>query len=188
MVKRSSVIARLDRKRVATIVVIVMLLALGYSLWRAGEENIPPPTTLQTMNRGEAEGRRGTEAAWEFTYDKAITLGDQVTQEIDGIRDGTFWKKGKPVAHMRADRAIYNTVTHDFSVNGPVHITIDDHGKTRRFDANAATWSDAQQTLRIPGPAWIGSGTSSKLTVWNVVVDLRTDRYTIGKIEGTATP
>lgn len=187
MVNRSS-LAKLDWKRIATIAVIVLLLALGYALWRAGADDISPPTTLQTMNNGQAEGRRATTAAWEFTYDKAITLGDQVTQEIDGIHDGTFWKKGKPVAHMRADRAVYNTVTHDFTVNGPMHITIDDHGKTRRFDANSATWSESQQTLRIPGPATIGSGTSSKLIVSDVVVDLRTDQYTIGKIEGSATP
>jgi hypothetical protein len=182
------VIARMDRKRVVTIVVIVLLLALGFALWRAGEDNIPPPTTLQTMRNGEAEGRRATSASWEFTYDKAITLGDQITQEIDGIHDGTFWKNGKAVAHMRADRAVYNTMTHDFSVNGPLHVTLDDHGKTRVFDANSATWSDAQEILRIPGPATIGSGVSSKLTVTNVVVDLRTDQYTIGKIEGSATP
>ncbi|GEM_PF-826458 len=188
MVKRSPLMEKVDWKRVATIVTIVLLLALGYSLWRAGEEDIPPPNQLQTMVNGRLEGRRATSAAWEFTYDKAVTLGDQVTQEIDGIHDGVFWKKGKPVAHMRADKAIYNTLTRDFSVTGPVHITIDDHGKTRRFEANNATWSQSQQTLRIPGPATIGSGTSSKLLVWNVVVDLRTDQYTIGKIEGSATP
>lgn len=188
MVKYSSLIARLDRKRVATVIVIVLLAALGYGLWRAGADDIPPPTTLQTMNNGQAQGRHATSASWEFTYDKATTLGDQITQEIDGIHDGVYWKNGKPVAHMKADRAIYNTLTHDFTVNGPVHVTVNDHGKSRRFDANAASWSESQETLRIPGPATIGSGISSKLTVWNVVVDLHTDQYTVGKIEGSAVP
>lgn len=181
-------LAWLNPKRIATIVTIVLLLALGYGLWRSGEDNIPPPDVLQTMRKGEAEGRRAQYASWEFTYDKAITLGDQVTQEIDGIHDGIYWKNGKPIARMRADRAVYNTLTHDFSVSGPVHFDIQFKGQTRIFDAGSATWSESQQTLRIPGPATIRSRAGGQLIVQNVTVDLSSGQYTIGKIEGTAIP
>lgn len=175
-------------KRLATVGVIVLLLALGYGLWRAGEDNIPPPAVLQTMLNGEAEGRRANYTQWEFSYDKAVTLNDQITQEIDGIHDGVFWKNGKAMIHMRGDKATYNTVTHDFTVNGPVHFDIDDHGKIRTFDADSANWNDGQQTLRIPGPATIGSRRGGHLVVQNVTVDFKTGQYTIGKIEGSAVP
>jgi hypothetical protein len=140
------------------------------------------------MQNGEAEGRRQQFASWSFTYDKATTLGDQVTQEIDGIHDGVFYKDGKAVARMRADRAIYNTMSHDFSVTGPAHFDIDDHGKIRTLDANSATWTDSMQTLHIPGPATISSKLGGRLIVENVTVDLRSGQYTVGKIEGSAVP
>jgi len=189
MVKFGPLTAKLDLKRVATIATIVLLLALGYGLWRAGEDSIPPPSVMQTMRNGQAEGRRAQYASWEFTYDRVITLADQETQEIDGIHDGVFWKGGKPLIHMRATRAVYNTLTHDFSVSGVAHFEVDDHGKTRTFDADSATWSDASQTLRIPGPATIGTrGLGGHLIVEDVVIDLRTGDYSIGKIEGSAVP
>jgi len=180
---------KVDWKRVATIAVIVLLLALGFALWRAGEENIAPPSVLQTMRNGEAEGRRQQYTQWEFSYDKAVTLGDQITQEIDGIHDGVYWKNGKPMIRMRADKATYNTLSHDFTVSGPVHFDIDDKGKIRTFDADSASWNEGQQTLRIPGPATISTRRGGgHLVVQNVTVDLQTGQYTIGKIEGSAVP
>lgn len=179
---------KLDWKRLATIASIVLLLALGYALWQAGEENIPPPSETQTLEKGQAEGRRGESASWEFTYDRVTTLSDQVTQEIEGIHDGVYWKNGKPLIHMRAYSAVYNSLTHDFTVTGPIHIEIDDHGKTRTFDANAATWTNASQTLRIPGTAIVGSQNGARLTVSDITVNLTTGQYTLGKIQGGATP
>lgn len=188
MVKRSPMNVRVDLRRLATIATIGLLLGLAYALWSAGEENIPPPSQTQTMVSGEAEGRRAQFASWEFTYDSATTLPDQVTQEIDGIRDGVYWKDGKPFIRMHADRAIYNSLTHDFTVNGPAHFDIDDHGKIRTFDADRAVWTDANQTLRIPGIATVGSEHGARLTVSNITVDLQTGQYTVGKIEGSAIP
>lgn len=174
-------------KRLALIATVGLLLGLGYALWSAGEENLPPPMETQTMKTGEAQGRRAAYASWEFTYDNATTLQDGVTQEIDGIHDGVYWKAGKPFMRMHADRAIYNTLTHDFTVNGPVHFDVDDHGKTRTFDANYAVWTESNQTLRIPGSATVGSG-KERLTVSDITVDLNKGQYTIGKIQGAAQP
>jgi hypothetical protein len=175
-------------KRLLTVATVGLLLGLAFALWRAGEEDIPPPTETQTLSRGEAEGRRAQFASWEFTYDSATTLPDQVTQEIDGIHDGVYWKNGKPFVRMRADKAIYNTLSHDFTVEGPVHFDIDDHGKVRTFDTNNAVWYDANQTLRIPGTATVGSRGGARLTLSNITVDLNKGQYTIGKIEGSAKP
>ena len=179
---------KVDWKRLATLASIVLLLALGFALWQAGQENIPPPSDTQTLEKGQAEGRRGQFASWEFTYDRATTLSDQVTQEIDGIHDGVYWKSGKPLMHMRAQSAVYNSLTHDFTVNGPIHIEIEDHGKIRTFDANAASWTNSTQTLRIPGTATVGSEHGARLTVVNITVNLSTGQYTLGKIQGGATP
>lgn len=181
--------SRLDWKRIATIVTIVLLLILGFALWRAGEENIPPPTEQQTMLNGKAEGRRAQFASWQFTYDRATTLSDQVTQEIEGIHDGVYWKDGKVVAHMRAQRALYNTLTHDFSLTGPVHFEFLEKGKMRTFDADSASWSESLETLHIPGPATLSTKHfGGRLVVENVTVDLRSGQYTVGKIEGSGVP
>jgi len=174
-------------KRLTLIATIGLLLGLGFALWRAGEEDLPPPTQTQTMKTGEAEGRHAQFASWQFTYDSATTLQDGVTQEIDGIHDGVYLRNGKPFIHMHADRAVYNSLTHDFTVNGPVHFDIDDHGKTRTFETTYALWSDATQTLRIPGTATVGSG-DQHLTVTDITVDLNKGQYTIGKIQGAAQP
>jgi len=174
-------------KRLALIATVGLLLGLGYALWQAGEENIPPPTETQTMKTGDVQGRRAQFASWQFTYDSATTLADGVTQEIDGIHDGVYLKNGKPFVRMHAQRAIYNSLTHDFTVNGPVHFDIDDHGKMRTFDADYAVWTDSNQTLRIPGNATVGSG-DQHLTVSNVTADLARGEYSIGKIQGAAQP
>jgi hypothetical protein len=96
-------------------------------------------------------------------------------------------KNGKPFIRMHADRAIYNSLSHDFTVNGPVHFDIDDHGKIRTFDTTYAVWTEGNQTLRIPGDATVGSG-RERLTVTDITVDLSKGQYTIGKIQGAAQP
>ncbi len=174
-------------RRLTLIATIGLLLGLGFALWRAGEEDLPPPTQTQTMKTGEAQGRRAQFASWQFTYDNATTLQDGVTQEIDGIHDGVYLKGGKPFIRMHAERAVYNSLTHDFTVNGLVHFDINDHGKTRTFETDYAVWTDINQTLRIPGTATVGSG-NQHLTVTDITVDLSKGQYTIGKIQGAAQP
>jgi hypothetical protein len=179
---------KLDWKRIATIATIGILIGLGVAIWSAGNESIPQPNSGQTMSNGTAEGRRAQFASWEFTYDKATTLPDGVTQEISGIRDGVFYKNGKPFIHMRAQTAVFDTLTHDFTLSGTIHFDIDDKGKTRTFETDSATWSDQSQTLRIPGDAYVGSEGGARLLVHNVTIDLRNATYKVGKIEGGATP
>lgn len=179
---------KLDWKRLAAIATIGVLLGLAIAIWHAGNEDLPQQNGAQTIVNGQAEGRRAQFASWTFTYDKATTLGDGITQEIEGIRDGVYYKDGKPFIRMRADRVIYNSVTRDFSVSGPVHFDIDDKGKIRTVDTRAATWSDATQTLRIPGKVTVGSENGSRLLVTDITVNLQTGEYKVGKIEGGATP
>ena len=179
---------RIDWKRLATIATIGVLVGLAIAIWHAGNEDLPQQHGAQTITNGTAEGRRAQFASWQFTYDRATTLDDQVTQQIDGIRDGVYYKGGKPFIRMRAERVMYNSLTRDFSVQGPVHFDIDDKGKTRTLDTNNASWSDNSQTLRIPGKVTIGSENGAQLLVTNVTIDLRTGDYKVGKIEGGATP
>jgi hypothetical protein len=184
---------QVDLRRLATIATIGLLIGLGYALWQAGEENLPPPSNVQTLDRGVAQGRHAEFASWEFTYDSATTLSDQVTQEIDGIHDGVYWQPGQkhegtPFIRMRADKVVYNSMSHDFRVDGPAHFDIDDHGKMRTFDTDLAIWSDTTQILRIPGNAWISGADGGRLTVSDITVDVRSGQYTIGKIEGSAVP
>ena len=178
---------RIDWKRLATLATIGILIGLGIALWRAGNVNLPEQSA-QTITKGVAEGRRAQFASWEFDYDRATMLGDQISQEIDGIHDGVYYKAGKPFIRMRADRVIYNSATHDFTVSGPVHFDIDDKGKTRTLDTNNATWIDATQTLSIPGNVTVGSEKGARLVLTDVTIDLQAGRYTVGKVRGGATP
>ena len=179
---------KLDWRRLATIATIGVLIGLAIAIWHAGNEELPQQNDAQTITNGTAEGRRAQFASWQFTYDKATTLSDNVTQEIDGIRDGVYYKGGKPFIRMHAQRVIYNSLTRDFSVVGPVHFDIDDKGKTRTLDTENASWYEGTQTLRIPGKVTIGSQNGAQLLVNNVTINLQTGDYKIGKIEGGATP
>ena len=177
-----------DWKRVATFAVIGLLIGLGIAIWRAGNEELPQQNGVQTINKGTAEGRRAQFASWEFTYERATTLADGITQEIDGIRDGVYYRNRKPFVHMRADRVIYNSATHDFTVSGPVHFDVDDKGKNRTLDTRDAVWNDGNQTLRIPGTVVVGSEGGARLTITGVTINLQSGQYTLGKISGGATP
>ena len=179
---------KVDWRRVATFAVIGLLVGLGIAIWRAGNEELPPQNGVQTITKGVAEGRRAQFASWEFTYASATTLADGYTQEIDGIRDGVYYKSGKPFVHMHADRVIYNSATHDFTVSGPAHFDVDDKGKTRTLDTRDAVWNDGSQTLHIPGDVLVGSEGGARLRITGVTINLQSGQYTLGKIRGGATP
>ena len=179
---------RLPWKRLASIATFGVLIGLGIAIWRAGNEDLPQPQGVQVITNGQAAGRRAQFASWQFTYAKATPLPDQITQEIDGIRDGVYFKNGKPFIHMRAEKVIYNSLSHDFTVSGGVHFDVDDKGKTRRLDAKDAVWNDAGQTLHIPGRVMVGSEGGALLEITNVTINLRNGQYSLGKVRGGVTP
>lgn len=181
-------LGRREVRRLLTYAAVGAAIGLGIALWRVGIENVPQPSGLQTLTQGKAEGRRQQFASWEFTYDRATTRADGVTQEIDGIHDGVYYRNGKPIVHMRADKIIMNSATHDFTVAGPVHFDVDDKGKTRRVDANDAAWNQAAQLLTIAGKLTVGSDSGAELVLAGLTANLQTGEYRLGKVYGGYTP
>lgn len=179
---------RVNWTRLAQIATFGILIGLGIAIWHAGNEDLPQPQGVQVITNGQAAGRRAQFASWQFTYARATTLPDQSTQEIDGIRDGIYFKDGKPFVHMRADKVIYNSLSHDFTVSGAVHFEVNDKGKTRVIDAKDAAWNDRGQVLHIPGKVRVESEGGALLELTNVTIDLRNGQYSLGKVRGGVTP
>ncbi|MBV8149997.1 MAG: hypothetical protein JO101_00100 [Candidatus Eremiobacteraeota bacterium] len=175
-------------KRLIWLALIGVALGLGIALWRVGLETLPPQSNEQVLTKGVAEGRRQRYASWEFTYDSATTRADQITQEIDGIHDGVYYRDGKPVVHMRAQRVIMNSATHDFTVDGPVHFDVDDKGKVRTVDTVSAMWSQSAQLLTLPGKVTVGSEGGATLVLSGLSANLQTGQYRLGKVNGGYTP
>jgi hypothetical protein len=176
------------RSRIAWGVVVVALASLAFVLWRAGNDTIAPNRNEpSTATHGRIEGRRAQFAAWSFDYDELITAPDQVTRTVVGIHDGVYYKDGRVFARMRALKITANTGTNDLTIDGHLHVAIDDKGKTRTLDTDRGTWSNGQQTLHLPGEVAVGSEGGARLMLHDVSVNFATGDMKVGRMTGGAT-
>ena len=102
----------------------VLLLFLGYGIWRAGMGDLaPPPANAPVIFRqGSAIGQRLSGRSWSADYERIVTNTDQTVLELYGVKHGMIFKDGKPYLRVTADRMTVNTVTRDFTIVGKLHI------------------------------------------------------------------
>ena len=176
------------RSRIFLIAGMLLVLAglayVGVGIYRAGGSvALPPGAQPMHLSFGTAEGRRVTGRSWTLHYDKIETSLDGTTASIQGLRDGTFYRNGKPFVRIRAKHVVVNTITNDITIDGPVSITTLDSPK-RTFSTNAATWNNFAQRLLLPHESTMRSG-DALLRIATVAIDFRSGSVKLGRVAGT---
>ncbi|MGP6158436.1 MAG: hypothetical protein ACLPYS_13185 [Vulcanimicrobiaceae bacterium] len=172
------------RLRLAAILAVVAFLAFG--IYRAGlNEMPPPPSTPEVLfHRGVANGQRVESKSWSADYDKIVANQDQTMLEVDGIHHGLIYRKGKPYLRVRATHMSINTVSHDFTATGPVHVETVDHKPERAFDMSSAVWNDATQELTLSGNIRVSTGAARPLRVDQLNFNIRTGDLELVHVSG----
>ena len=166
-------------------------LLLGYvgaGIYLAGLDTpAAPPTNDNSVvfKPGEAIGERVGCRSWIADYDHIVTSADQTVVDVDNVRHGLIYKQCKPYLAVTAKHMTINTLTHDFSVSGDIHIeTAAPDLLHKTFETDAATWSDQSQRLVLPHKSTIESGMDLPLTVGNVTLDVRSGQLELNKVAG----
>ncbi|MGH7727588.1 MAG: hypothetical protein ACREM2_02185 [Vulcanimicrobiaceae bacterium] len=172
---------------------LVAALALGgylaYGIWAAGNDTSPVPTSAQQVvfNAGYADGRRIHTAAWSADYTRLTTTQDQAIVALDDVHNGVIDRNGKPYLRFRAAHMVVNTLTKDFSVDGPLEVrTIATH-PLRTLTTTAASWQNGAQLLTMAQPVTIASGAVAPLVVGSLTYDIRTGAMDLRRVSGAVT-
>ncbi len=159
---------------------LLYLAAFGIGAWLVAgvylagrDEQSAPPNNIPAIFQGGAA-----------SYDKMVANADQTQLELDGVHDGIIYKKGKPYLLVRARHMTVNTITHDFSARGPIHVETASGNPKREFDSTAADWSDSTQKLSLPEPIEIRSGAKEPLFVGSLEFNVRTGEIELHYIRG----
>jgi hypothetical protein len=102
---------------------------------------------------------------------------------ISGVHNGVLLRKGKPFVKMTAAHLSVNTVTDDFSANGPIHLVIVDPKHHRTLDTDAAIWTNASQILTLSNPVTVDDD-GAKMVVKNVTIDFHNGTSKAGPMQG----
>jgi hypothetical protein len=172
------------RLKLAVIVAVVAFLAVG--VYRAGLNELPPPTTSPEVlfQRGVANGERVESKSWSARYDKIVANEDQTILDADGVHNGVIYRKGHPYLYVRAKHMTINTVSHDFTANGPVHVETAARRPRRAFDMNSAVWNDALQVLTLSGDIRVTTGAPRPLLVDRLIFNVRTGSLELVHVSG----
>jgi hypothetical protein len=173
--------------RVPVIIAGFALLAwFGFEIgWAGNDMSIPRVAGPDTLTHGKVQGKRIDGRAWSLDYDTATFSADASQATIQHVRDGRIHRAGKSDVLMSADNVTVNTLTHDFTVNGPVTFREkQSSGETRTFTTIGARYIGATRLLNLDHSATITQG-DAKFVVDKATVDFRTGDVTLGKIEGT---
>jgi hypothetical protein len=171
---------------------LLYLAAFGIGAWLVAgvylagrdEQSAPPNNIPAIFQGGAAAGQRIDSRSWSASYDKMVANADQTQLELDGVHDGIIYKKGKPYLLVRARHMTVNTITHDFSARGPIHVETASGNPKREFDSTAADWSDSTQKLSLPEPIEIRSGAKEPLFVGSLEFNVRTGEIELHYIRG----
>ncbi len=157
-------------------------------IYRAGENEIPPPpnsTDIVARYGGTAVGERISSKSWTLRYDRMVASGDQTNVDLFGVHDGTIFKAGKPYLHVRAAHLTVNTISHDFTAAGPLHVATIGVEPARSFDTNYANWSDALQKLLCEHKTVIVTGADAPMTVSRMELDVKTGDVDVSDASGS---
>jgi hypothetical protein len=173
-------------RRLAVAGVTAILAFLVWGIYRAGLGETPPPpsSTDIIFHNGFANGERIKTRSWSADYDRIISNADQTVLDLDNVRNGTIFKKGKPYLHVRAAHMTVNTVTRDFSVSGPLHVETVGMTPARSFDTTAAEWSDALQRLNLTNKVAIHTGAAAPLMVGSLVFNVKSGQIDMHDVSG----
>jgi hypothetical protein len=162
-----------------------LVIAVGVGVYRAGLDLPPAPGAKPlVIEHGLAQGRRMTGPSWTFDYDTVQTTPDGSLSEVHGIHNGILYRKGKPFVKLSAAVLSVNTVTYDFSANGPIHLTIVDPAHHRTLDTDFAIWTNSSQTLTLSHPVHIDDD-GAKVVVKNVTINFLKGTSKAGPIQGS---
>ncbi|MFY9779078.1 MAG: hypothetical protein WAJ85_01035 [Candidatus Baltobacteraceae bacterium] len=170
--------------RLAAILAVAAFLAFG--VYRAGLNELPPPSNSTEVRfyRGVAKGERIESRSWSADYDKIVANEDQTILEADGIHNGVIYRQGKPYLRVRAAHMTINTVSHDFSARGPVHVETVERHPQRAFDMNSAVWNDALQELTLSKNIRVSTGAPRPLLADRMTFNVRTGNLEIVHVSG----
>lgn len=173
-------------KRAIAIVVAAGAAYVGVGVYRAGlNETPPPPSNPQIVfHNGRASGQRITTRSWTAEYDRIVSNGDQTALELDGVRNGTIYRKGKPYLHVRAAHLSVNTVSRDFTASGSIHAETVATNPSRSFDTTSAIWNDGAQRLSMPQHVTIRSGAAHPLEVGSLTLAIKTGDVELHDVAG----
>ena len=175
---------KLRRTLLAASLAILAFLAVG--IYEAGKNELPPPNMNSTVTfyGGQVAGNRIRFHSWSAEYSKIVTDQNQIQLDVQGIRNGTIYKNGKPYLRVRADRFTVNTQTHDFTAVGPLHVETISAEPHRAFDATQMTWFEATQTLTFPKRVTIWTGAENPLIVGSLTFNVRTGQLEMRNVAG----
>jgi hypothetical protein len=157
-----------------------------YGIYAAGLDERPPPpsSTNIVFKNGTATGHRIVSRSWSADYDHIQSNSDQTVLELDNVRNGIIYKKGKPYLSVRANHMSVNTESRDFNVSGPLHVETIDAKPHRSFDTTAAAWDDALQRLTLSKHVTVNTAGSAPLSIGSMTFDVKSGAIDITAIDG----
>ncbi|GAC1310508.1 MAG: hypothetical protein NVS2B3_10480 [Vulcanimicrobiaceae bacterium] len=173
-------------KRLAWLAALALVVFLSVGIYEAGrDERPPPPANSQIVfKHGFANGQKLHFKSWSADYEKIVSNADQTILELVRVRNGTIYKNGRPYLHVRAERMSVNTISRDFSAEGPLHVESIGVVPARSFDTSSAVWSDATQKLTLSRRIVVHSGADAPLVVGSLVLDVRSGDIVIRDVAG----
>jgi len=163
------------------------LLVIGaVGVYRAGLNEVRPPPAIPgiVFHGGLAHGQRLKTRSWSVEYDRAVSNADQTVFDLEHVRNGTIFRKGKPYLRVRAAHMSVNTLSHDFNVAGPLHIETIGAPTHRSFDTTSAVWNDAVQRLTLARPIVVHTSGEEPLSVGSLVFNVKTGDVEVRRISG----
>jgi hypothetical protein len=174
-------------KRTFWFAAIALAIFLTMGIYRAGQHELPPPNESQNVvfNHGAASGHRLKTKSWTASYDRIVANADQTVLDLENVHDGVIYRKAKPYLSVRAKQLSVNTLSHNFSASGALHVETIGRKPARSFDTTEATWTDATQELDMPDRVVIRTGAQAPLNVGSLTLDVRTGDLTLHQISGS---
>jgi hypothetical protein len=180
----------LNPRKVIRFAIILLIAWIVYEVYDAGRGGMMPPAPQPViMDKGRAHGERLTTHSWAIEYDKIVGNSDQSVLDLEGVHNGVFFRNGKPFLHLRAKHITVNSVTHDMSAVGPLHIETVDPKHFRSLDTTALTWNQASKLLILPNETTIKGGKNDPpLVVRSVTVETEKGQMHMEGIRGRIKP
>lgn len=170
------------------ILIVSLALLIGYGIYQAGINEIGAPSsgTPAEISGGKAMGHRLSFLSWSIEYDRIRASADGTIVDVDGVKNGVFYRAGKPYLKLKATHLTVNTVSKDFTADGPLTIESleSDH---RSFTTTAAVWTNATQQLAMNQRIVVKSPDGAVLHLDTLTMNVKTGEVHVGNVAGDVT-